>query len=81
MQTISPSPRNKSIIQRPLYPCLILRELKWVIKTKTPKKNRLLQKGALTFPHPFKDAPVKLPDWIKAKAANFPSMPSQPDLF
>jgi DNA processing protein len=47
-----------------------------------PDGNKLLlQKGALAFPHPFKDAPVKLPDWIKAKAANFPSMSSQPNLF
>jgi hypothetical protein len=41
----------------------------------------LLQKGALAFPHPFKDASVKLPDWIKAKAANFLSAPNQLNLF
>ncbi|MBI5841142.1 MAG: DNA-protecting protein DprA [Chloroflexi bacterium] len=41
----------------------------------------LLQKGALAFPHPFKEAPVKLPDWMKEKAASLPSQPSQPSLF
>jgi predicted Rossmann fold nucleotide-binding protein DprA/Smf involved in DNA uptake len=47
-----------------------------------PDGNRsLLQKGALAFPHPFKDAPVKLPDWMKERAASLPTSPSQPNLF
>ena len=47
-----------------------------------PDGNKLLlQKGALAFPHPFKDAPVKLPDWMKVRAASLPTSPSQPKLF
>ncbi len=47
-----------------------------------PNGNKLLlQKGALAFPHPFKEAPVKLPEWMRAKAAELPSRPSQPGLF
>ena len=47
-----------------------------------PDGNKLLlQKGALAFPHPFKDAPVKLPDWLKDKAASLPAKSSQPSLF
>lgn len=47
-----------------------------------PEGNKLLlQKSALPFPHPFKEAPLKLPDWMKEKAANIPSQPSQPGLF
>ncbi len=47
-----------------------------------PEGNKLLlQKGALAFPHPFKDPPVQLPEWMKEKAANLPSQPSQPSLF
>ena len=47
-----------------------------------PEGNKLLlQKGALAFPHPFKEAPVKLPDWMKEKAASLPSQPNQPSLF
>ena len=49
-----------------------------------PDGNKLLlQKNALAFPHPFKDAPVKLPNWLKEKAAEKPSMPNpnQPNLF
>ncbi|MDO9348470.1 MAG: DNA-processing protein DprA [Anaerolineales bacterium] len=48
-----------------------------------PEGNKLLlQKGALAFPHPFKEAPVKLPDWLKEKAASLPlRQPSQPSLF
>ena len=38
----------------------------------------LLQRGALGFPHPLKESPVKLPVWLKQKAA---SLPSQPSLF
>ncbi|MDI6768057.1 MAG: DNA-processing protein DprA [Anaerolineales bacterium] len=48
-----------------------------------PEGNKmLLQKGALAFPHPFKKPPVKLPDWMKEKAASLPlRQPSQPGLF
>jgi predicted Rossmann fold nucleotide-binding protein DprA/Smf involved in DNA uptake len=47
-----------------------------------PEGNKLLlQKGALSFPHPFKEPPVKLPEWMKEKAAGLPSQPSQPTLF
>jgi predicted Rossmann fold nucleotide-binding protein DprA/Smf involved in DNA uptake len=47
-----------------------------------PEGNKLLLgKGALAFPHPFKEAPVKLPDWMKERAASRPSQPSQPSLF
>ncbi|HLO31482.1 MAG TPA: DNA-processing protein DprA [Anaerolineales bacterium] len=47
-----------------------------------PEGNKLLlQKGGLAFPHPFMDAPVKLPEWLKEKAASVPAPPSQPSLF
>ena len=47
-----------------------------------PEGNKLLlQKGALTFPHPFKDKPVKLPQWMKEKASELPAQPNQPGLF
>ena len=47
-----------------------------------PGGNKLLlQKGALAFPHPFKDKPVKLPEWMKEKAASLPPKPNQPSLF
>jgi predicted Rossmann fold nucleotide-binding protein DprA/Smf involved in DNA uptake len=47
-----------------------------------PEGNKLLlQKGALAFPHPFKDAPVKLPEWLKEKATSLPALPNQPSLF
>lgn len=47
-----------------------------------PEGNRLLlQRGALSFPHPFKEAPVKLPEWMKERAASLPTSPSQPSLF
>jgi len=47
-----------------------------------PDGNKLLlQKGALAFPHPFKDKPVKLSDWLKGKAAELPAQPNQPSLF
>jgi predicted Rossmann fold nucleotide-binding protein DprA/Smf involved in DNA uptake len=46
-----------------------------------PDGNKLLlQKGALAFPHPFKDKPVKLPEWLKEKARTPPSQLSQPSL-
>ena len=47
-----------------------------------PEGNKLLlQKGALPFPQPFKEAPVKLPAWLKENATNLPAPPSQPSLF
>lgn len=47
-----------------------------------PEGNKLLlQKGALAFPHPFKETPVKLPEWLQEKAASLPTSPSQPNLF
>lgn len=47
-----------------------------------PEGNKLLlQKGALAFPHPFKDKPVKLPEWLKEKMDNLPLQPTQPSLF
>jgi len=48
-----------------------------------PEGNKLLlQKGALAFPHPFKEPPVKLPEWMKEKAASLPlRQPNQPSLF
>lgn len=46
-----------------------------------PEGNKLLlQKGALPFPHPFKEPPVKLPEWMKTQADSLPSRPSQPSL-
>ena len=47
-----------------------------------PDGNKLLlQKGALAFSHPFKDKPVKLPEWLKEKTTSLPSQPTQPSLF
>jgi len=47
-----------------------------------PEGNRLLlQKGALAFPHPFKELPVKLAGWLQEKAKNLPPQPNQPSLF
>jgi len=47
-----------------------------------PEGNKLLlQRGALPFPEPFKEAPVKLPAWLKENATNLPAPPSQPSLF
>jgi len=49
---------------------------------KMPDGNKLLlQRGALPFPHPFKEPPVKLSEWMKAQAASLPTEPSQPSLF
>jgi predicted Rossmann fold nucleotide-binding protein DprA/Smf involved in DNA uptake len=50
--------------------------------THMPEGNKLLlQKGALSFPHPYKEPPVKLPEWMKQQAASLPAEPSQPSLF
>lgn len=47
-----------------------------------PEGNKmLLQRGALAFPHPFREAPTKLPNWMREAAAGLPSQPSQPSLF
>jgi len=47
-----------------------------------PEGNKLLlQRRALPFPHPFKEPPVKLPEWMKTQAASLPAEPSQPSLF
>lgn len=47
-----------------------------------PDGNKLLlQKGALPFPHPFKEPPLKLQEWLGEKAASIPQQPSQPGLF
>lgn len=47
-----------------------------------PEGNKLLlQKGALAFPHPFKEPPVKLPEWLKGKTDKLSSPPAQPSLF
>lgn len=47
-----------------------------------PNGNKLLlQKGGLAFPHPFKEPPVKLVEWMKEKTAGLPSQPTQPNLF
>ncbi len=47
-----------------------------------PEGNKaLLEKGALAFPYPFKEAPMRLPDWLREKATILPSQPSQLSLF
>jgi predicted Rossmann fold nucleotide-binding protein DprA/Smf involved in DNA uptake len=47
-----------------------------------PEGNRLLlQKGARPFPHPFKEPPVRLPEWLKQNAPILTASPSQPSLF
>jgi predicted Rossmann fold nucleotide-binding protein DprA/Smf involved in DNA uptake len=49
-----------------------------------PEGNKLLlQRGALGFPHPFKEPPIKLSEWMKEKAAtrSVPQKPNQPSLF
>jgi len=47
-----------------------------------PDGNKLLlQKGALPFPHPFKEPPLELPEWLKEKASSLPKKPGQPGLF
>jgi DNA processing protein len=46
-----------------------------------PEGNKLLlQRGALPFPHPFKEPPVKLSGWMKTHADSLPFQPSQPSL-
>lgn len=49
---------------------------------KMPEGNKmLLQKGALAFPQPFNEAPVKLAAWMKERSASLPPKPNQPNLF
>jgi predicted Rossmann fold nucleotide-binding protein DprA/Smf involved in DNA uptake len=49
---------------------------------KMPEGNKLLlQKGALAFPHPFKESPIHLVDWLKERASSLLSRPEQPKLF
>jgi len=49
---------------------------------KMPEGNKLLlQKGALPFPHPFKEPPINLQNWLREKASSLPSRPEQPNLF
>lgn len=49
---------------------------------KMPEGNKLLlQKGAIVFPHPFKEQAIKLPEWLKQQAEKIPAKPSQPNLF
>lgn len=47
-----------------------------------PEGNRLLlQRGALAFPHPFKETPTKLQTWLQEQVGKIPTKPSQPNLF
>lgn len=47
-----------------------------------PDGNRmLLQKGAFSFPHPFKENRLKLKDWLETQASQVKPEPYQPGLF
>lgn len=47
-----------------------------------PEGNKkLLQKGAIGFPHPFNEDRRKLRDWLEAQAAQIKPEPHQPGLF
>jgi len=47
-----------------------------------PEGNKLLlQRGALSFPHPFRESPIQLPHWLKESAGNRPDRSEQPSLF
>ncbi len=49
---------------------------------KMPEGNKLLlQKGACPFPHPFKEPPARLAQWLQANACALPPKPAQPRLF
>lgn len=49
---------------------------------KMPAGNQqLLQKGALPFPFPFNEPPIRFSAWLKEKASGWPKKPSQPKLF
>lgn len=43
-------------------------------------KYIVVAKRRLAFPHPFKEKPVRLPEWLKEKSEALPSQPSQPSL-
>jgi DNA processing protein len=47
----------------------------------TAGNKLLLQKGGLAFPHPFKEPPLKLVEWLKEKSSSQPKPSSQMDLF
>lgn len=47
-----------------------------------PDGNKLLlQKGGIPFPHPFRESPLKLAEWLKEKSSAQPKAPSQMGLF
>ncbi|GAP12627.1 predicted Rossmann fold nucleotide-binding protein [Longilinea arvoryzae] len=47
-----------------------------------PDGNReLLKKGALPFPHPFTEPPLRLPGWLQEKSASLPKPSNQMTLF
>jgi len=47
-----------------------------------PEGNKLLiQKGALPFPHPFPEHPLKLKTWLEEQSAKIKTDPQQPSLF
>ena len=49
---------------------------------KMPEGNKLLlQRGAMPFPHPFRESPTSLPDWLKENAGNLSNRTEQPSLF
>lgn len=49
---------------------------------KMPQGNKLLlQKGALPFPHPFREAPARLAQWLQTRASMQSKQPHQLGLF
>lgn len=47
-----------------------------------PDGNKeLLKKGALPFPHPFNEMPLRLPGWLQEKSADLPKPSNQMALF
>jgi predicted Rossmann fold nucleotide-binding protein DprA/Smf involved in DNA uptake len=49
---------------------------------KMPAGNQLLlQNGALPFPYPFNEPPLRLSAWLKEKTSGLSKKPSQPELF
>jgi predicted Rossmann fold nucleotide-binding protein DprA/Smf involved in DNA uptake len=47
-----------------------------------PEGNKMLmEKGALGFPHPFKENRLKLKEWLDAQATQIKPDPTQPGLF
>jgi predicted Rossmann fold nucleotide-binding protein DprA/Smf involved in DNA uptake len=50
--------------------------------SKMPDGNKLLlQRGALPFPHPFQEPPLRLVKWLGERAKNHPESFSQMELF